>query len=201
MHHAGHRFAADLGVTMRDGDGDLLVHARDVLESRRGHHSVVDDRLVQGFERVTRDGRDILDAEVAHHIDHEVAAAGCMRGAFQVWRRTLFGFARRDLNGVARRRFPRSVRSRRALPGGVVRAGYGLDDRTGTGNRTSTCECRCFEESAAAKGRLLSVLTFRSAGHRVSLHVGPEGAGDYRVCTPRGDTWCAVRTRRDLGPI
>ena len=92
MHHAGHWFSGDFGVAVRDGDGDLLMHARDELEGRRRGHSVVDDRFVQAFEGVAGDRRGVLDTEAAHDIDHEIAAATRLDCAAGV-RSTLFAVA------------------------------------------------------------------------------------------------------------
>jgi hypothetical protein len=81
MHHASHWLAGDFGVAVREGDGYLLMHARDKLKRRRRRHAVVDDRFVQPFERIAGNRGDVFDPEATHDIDHEVAAAAALRRA------------------------------------------------------------------------------------------------------------------------
>src|SRR4051812_7977970 len=76
------------------------MHARDQLERRTGGHAVVDDRFVQSLEGVARNRGHVFDAEAAHDIDHEVAAAARLGRAVRAGR-TLLALARYDLYGVA----------------------------------------------------------------------------------------------------
>ena len=79
MHHAGHWLAFDLGVAMRHRDRGFFMHRRDETEVGRRQHPVIDDGLVQAHERVAGRGREILDAQTAQHVDHEIATAARVR--------------------------------------------------------------------------------------------------------------------------
>ena len=73
MARHGHRLAFDLGVALRHGDGDVLVHAGDDFGLVAG---VIDDGFVQAAKARSAVDGEIFDAERLEHVDHEIAAAG-----------------------------------------------------------------------------------------------------------------------------
>ena len=68
----GHRLAGDLGVTVRDGDGALLVQAEQHL--RRRIAEVVDEAVVQAAIARARRQRDVGDVEHAQRVGDDIAA-------------------------------------------------------------------------------------------------------------------------------
>ncbi len=156
MHHAGHGFARDLGVTMRDGDRDLFMHAGNELEGRCRRHAVVDDRLVQAFEGVARNRGDVLDTQAAHHVNHEVAAATRLDYAAGV-RGTLFAVARCDLYGVTLCRCCRVFRRSGFSRYNRLRYGAGAGERRG------------FQESAPIERGARVARLSHAPGHQNSM--------------------------------
>ncbi len=75
VHHASHRLAFDLRVTMRHRHRCLFVHRRDRAQVWGRQHAVVDHGLVDAHESIARRGGEVLDAETSHDVDHIVAAA------------------------------------------------------------------------------------------------------------------------------
>ena len=68
----GDGLAFDLGITLRQVDGDLLVHAGDDFGLVVG---VINDGFVQAAVALSAIDRQILDAKRVEHVSHEVAAA------------------------------------------------------------------------------------------------------------------------------
>ena len=85
MHGRGHGLAGNFCITVRDGDGGLLMQAEQHL--RRGIAEIIDDAVVQPAIARARGERDIGNVERAQRIGDHVAAetrrigAGRRRGA------------------------------------------------------------------------------------------------------------------------
>jgi hypothetical protein len=72
VHDGGHRRALGLGVAVGQGDGDLLVGGEDQLGGTVA--AVVDQRIVQAAIGRAGIERDVLDADGAQEVDHEIGA-------------------------------------------------------------------------------------------------------------------------------
>ena len=132
VHQRHHRLAGRFGVAVRDRGAGFFVE--DGEDLRFAVAAVVDDRLVQAFERRARIDGDVIEVERLQHVDHVIGAgmlnelrADARLGRHEVGAAVGFGGARDagacgGASPAARRPVPETMRA--GGPGGAGRGAF-----------------------------------------------------------------------------